>query len=480
MLPRSLSWALAASFTAALAAAPTLAAPATVAPPPRRAVLVSIDGMSPSAYLDPDSRGLRVPNLRRLAAEGAYATAVTGVLPTNTYPTHATLVTGVPPRLHGVAGNRIFDPLFRSNFAWFWYAREIRTPTLLSAARAAGLRSASIVWPVTVGAPADLLVPEFWRTGSQHPHDLELARALSTPGFLDRVEAALGRPLDYWWSDAERTELALAAARELRPELLLLHYAEHDKYLHEDGVGSARAHAALERIDAELGRLRAEYERLGLEDPEGGTLWAIVSDHGFLPTTTELRPNTLLRDAGLIELDEKGEKVVSWRAFFWTHGGTALLKLADPADAATLERVRALFAAKAAEPGSGIRRLLDAGTIAALGADAADTPFGLDAENGSYFQATVTGGWTAPAIDAAGHGFAPDRPEMHASLILAGPGVRGLPVGADLGTVPMTAIAPTVAAWLGLELDPRAAAPLDLLEPGPAPADSALELAPAP
>jgi hypothetical protein len=454
MLLRSVPWALAGVF---------VCAPAFAAEPPvpRRAVVVSIDGLSPSAYLDPDSRGLAVPNLRALAAGGAYASAVVGVLPTNTYPTHTTLLTGVPPALHGIAGNRIFDPLFTSNFAWYWYAREIRTPTLLAAARAAGLRSAAIAWPVTVGAPADLLVPEFWRTGSQHPHDLELARALATPGFLDRAEAALGRPLVYWWTDAERTELALAAARELRPELLLVHYAEHDKYLHQDGVGSESSRAALERIDAELGRLRAGWAALGLEE---GTLWAIVSDHGFLPTTTELRPNTLLRDAGLVDIDADG-KVTGWRAFFWTHGGTALLKLADPADAATLERVRALLAAKATEPGSRIRRLLDAGTIAALGADAADTPFGLDAESGSYFQATVTGGWTAPAIDAAGHGFAPDRPEMHAALILAGAGVSA----EDLGTVPITAIAATVARWLGLELDPRAAAPLDVAEPARVP-----------
>ena len=127
MTPRSLL---------ALCALPLLALPArpvfAVDSPQRRAVVVSIDGLSPSAYLDPDARGLAVPNLRRLAAEGAFARAVVGVLPTNTYPSHTTLVTGVPPRVHGILANRIFDPLETSNEAWFWYADEIRVPTLWS------------------------------------------------------------------------------------------------------------------------------------------------------------------------------------------------------------------------------------------------------------------------------------------------------------------------------------------------------------
>ncbi len=453
MLPTRTRRSLAASVLALLLAPlAAMAAPAPV----RRVVLVSIDGMRPSSYLDPDAHGLKVPVLRALAAGGAWARAVVGVLPTNTYPSHTTLSTGVPPRLHGILSNRIFDPSQSSNDAWYWYADQVKVPTLATAMHAAGLSVASISWPVTIGLRVDDLFPEFWRTGSSNPADLELLRALSTPGLISGTEADLGRPLDYPITDADRTSLAIHALRTLRPRLLLLHIQEVDHFEHIDGIDSPPAKAAMERDDADLGRLRAALAELGLARE---TLFVVVSDHGFLPTRTYLHPNARLRDAGLLTLDEKG-KVKSWRAIFWTQGGSALLRLADPRDAATLERVRAIFAAEAARPDSGIDALLDAKQVEALGGDPERTPFALDAKPEFSFAFSPSGDWATPAIDVAGHGFAPTHPELAASLVLAGP---GLARHGDLGSVPMTAIAPTLARYLGVKLDPRAGAARDWL-----------------
>ncbi len=46
--------------------------------------------------------------------EGAYAEGVIGVLPTVTWPNHMTLITGVPPAVHGIYDNRVPDPEGRS------------------------------------------------------------------------------------------------------------------------------------------------------------------------------------------------------------------------------------------------------------------------------------------------------------------------------------------------------------------------------
>ena len=102
----------------------------------RHLVLVSIDGLMPSAYTRPDELGLTVPNLRRMAAAGAFARGVVGVLPSVTYPSHTTLITGVSPRVHGITSNKVVDPKGASNSAWRWYAREVRLPSLVDAARA--------------------------------------------------------------------------------------------------------------------------------------------------------------------------------------------------------------------------------------------------------------------------------------------------------------------------------------------------------
>jgi hypothetical protein len=69
----------------------------------------------------------------------------------------------------------------------------------------------------------------------------------------------------------------------------------------------------------------------------------------------------------------------------------------------------------------------------------------------------VVGGWSGPSASKGGHGFLPDREEMHAGLILSGPGFRGR---GDLGVVRMTQVAPTLARHIGVSLDPRADAPI--------------------
>ena len=61
-------------------------------------LLISVDGMRPDYVTQADQHRLRIPTLRRIMAQGAYAEGVQGVFPTVTYPSHTTLVTGVAPR----------------------------------------------------------------------------------------------------------------------------------------------------------------------------------------------------------------------------------------------------------------------------------------------------------------------------------------------------------------------------------------------
>ena len=58
-------------------------------------LMISVDGLRPDYVTAADARGAKVPNLRRFLKEGAFAEGVVGVVPTVTYPSHTTLVTGV-------------------------------------------------------------------------------------------------------------------------------------------------------------------------------------------------------------------------------------------------------------------------------------------------------------------------------------------------------------------------------------------------
>jgi len=89
------------------------------------------------------------------------------------------LLTGAAPARHGVGNNLTFDPSSINQVGWDWCAEDIKAPALWQAARQAGLATANVHWPVSVGAPADHNLPQVWRTG--HEDDRKLMRALATP-----------------------------------------------------------------------------------------------------------------------------------------------------------------------------------------------------------------------------------------------------------------------------------------------------------
>src|ERR1700688_986815 len=93
-------------------------------------VMISVDGMRPDYITEADAHGAKVPNLRRFLKEGAYAEGGVGVVPTVTYPSHTTLVTGVWASKHGILANATFDPLRQNQDGWYWYTEDTHVPTL--------------------------------------------------------------------------------------------------------------------------------------------------------------------------------------------------------------------------------------------------------------------------------------------------------------------------------------------------------------
>ena len=55
---------------------------------PRHVVMISIDGLRPEIYLEPERVGVTVPNLVKLREQGTSAERMTPVFPSVTYPGH--------------------------------------------------------------------------------------------------------------------------------------------------------------------------------------------------------------------------------------------------------------------------------------------------------------------------------------------------------------------------------------------------------
>jgi predicted AlkP superfamily pyrophosphatase or phosphodiesterase len=422
--------------------------PGVGAQQPPHVLLISIDGLLPSTYTQPAPPA--VPTLRKLAAEGSAADGVIGVLPTVTFPSHTTLITGVLPAAHGIIDNRIVDPEGLSRSAWFWYAKQVYAPTLIGAARAQNLVTAAVNWPVTIAADADYLVPEFER--SPHPEARHMMDALSTLGLLHAVEISRGRPLPWPLDDEARTDITRHILKTHRPQLTMLHLLSTDGAQHDYGPGSPEADEAAEGADRQVARILETLEESGLRR---NTVVAVVSDHGFLPYERVLHPNALFKQEGLLTADAAGT-ITKWQAYFHSSGGSGYVYLSD-GSAELRDKVGALLARLKANPEAGIENVWTAPELAKAGAHPG-AAFGLDVKNGWYTSAAHTTLVTTTDRVRGGHGYAPARRELHATLILNGPGVPRR----NLGVVRMTQIAPTLARLLGVSLSSNADTPLPL------------------
>jgi predicted AlkP superfamily pyrophosphatase or phosphodiesterase len=431
------------------------AAAAGGAPVLERVVIVSVDGLMPVSYTDPDGQGLRVPTLRQMVREGAHSADARSVFPSVTYPAHATIATGVDPGVHGITTNIAWDPREKNQEGWWWYAEDLKARPLWDAAAAAGLKTALVNWPCTVGARAEVLVPEYWRAGTAD--DVKLTRALATPGLLPAVAA---RFPDLWKkftppdiTDEATADIVVHVLETARPRLLLTHIWQTDDAQHAAGPGSPRARAAIENADRQLGRIVAAARAAG---PWERTAVVVVSDHGFTTAGTMFRPGVLLRDRGLVIVDDDSHPV-SWKATVVTNGGLAFFYLGDPADRATAEALRELFGALVGRLGSGVERLYSAEEVRARGGDRRAI-LAIGAARGFTFGTGYKGEAYGPPKSLGQHGYDPDRADMRVSLLIVGGRIAPQTIRGGA----LVDVAPTVAAWLGLALPQATGHPLAL------------------
>ncbi len=405
----------------------------------QRVVVISIDGFAAFYWDDPQAR---LPRLRRLAERGALASGMETVFPSTTWPTHVSMVTGVSPRSHGVVANHILnrdtrvaedltgDPIYDA-------PALLRAPTVYDLAHAAGLRTAAIDWPATRNATTlDFNLPFF---KDQRVFETQTARAV----WEELV--ALGYPMHRQgeWAllpkrfhkDEMVGRLAAHVARRHEPALLLLHFLCVDSLQHLHGPRSPEAYWALEYVDGLIGRFLDS-----LPDPAlDRTSVFVVSDHGFLPSRREIRPNVRLRKLG-------GQRLAR---FVMNHGAGALYRL--DADAAAVDQLAREIATMEGVSGMWTPADYDALGLPAPGDhhQVADVMF--EAAPGYSYGDAADGDEEHGAPKYLGtHGQRPLYGDNAAFFLAAGAGVRR---GMPLGAIRSRDVGPTVAATLGLRMD---------------------------
>jgi predicted AlkP superfamily pyrophosphatase or phosphodiesterase len=415
--------------------------------PTQHVVLISIDGFAAFHLDDP---AIDLPNIRALAAAGVRARSES-VFPSMTHPSHTTLITGVTPRDHGVVNNRVVDRRTGQRFHITNLPRResIKVATIFDAVAASGRRTAAFFWPETRddAAIADNIAEVFDGNGAADGGAVP-------PGLLDELRRA-GVPIDSFApfydnpfsqpaADIAMSQAAAHVLKVRKPALLALHLLAADKAQHDVGADHYLSRAALSAADYCVGLLRQAVADAGLADR---TTFVIVADHGFVTVREQVDLASVLDEPALA-----GK--VRWQASnHWYVWGELLPGFVAERDGAALERVLARAAST-----DGVARIVRPGEFAALGyPEYADNPY----VPGSYLIAGRID--TALALESArgssrrrpldepyhGHGYFPDHPSMHASLVLSGGGVAR---GARLDGVRNVDVAPTIASLLGVSL----------------------------
>jgi phosphonoacetate hydrolase len=243
--------------------------------PERPVVVVCVDGCEPD-YINQAIEAGVAPFLGSLNGRGTCLTADC-VVPSFTNPNNLSIVTGVPPSVHGICGNYFWD---RDAGAEVMMndAKYLRAGTILAAFAAAGAR-------VAVVTAKDKLRSLLGHKLDGICFSSETSDTVSraTHG-IDDVLSLVGLPVPSVYS-AALSEFVFAAGVKLmardRPDIMYLSTTDYVQHKAAPGTPSANDFYAM--MDRYLGQL----------DAQGATI-VITADHGMNAKTDAFgRPNII-------------------------------------------------------------------------------------------------------------------------------------------------------------------------------------------
>ncbi len=230
-------------------------------------VVVCVDGSEPG-YIESAVEHGRAPFLERMLKDGTNRLADC-VVPSFTNPNNLSIVTGVPPSVHGICGNYFYDPESGAE-VMMNDPRFLRAPTIFAAFQGAGARIAI----VTAKDKLRRLLGNGLRLGPGRAvcFSAEQADKASLPeNGIDGVLDFVGLPLPGVYS-AALSEFVFAAGVCLmerdRPDLMYLSTTDYIQHKHAPGDPVADDFYAM--MDRYLARL-----------DELGALIALTADHGM-------------------------------------------------------------------------------------------------------------------------------------------------------------------------------------------------------
>lgn len=398
-----------------------------------------------------------LPNFKKYLSRGARIKSVRSIYPTVTYPCHVTIATGCYPDRHGVTNNSVFLPGVLGG-PWQWFSDVVKVPDIFDAAKAAGLTTAAVFWPVTGGHKSiDCLIAEYWPQSPEDTVEAAALRAGTKPELLGIIRKNLGeneeviRARSHPAVDRFVIGCACDIIRRYAPDLIMVHPANIDAARHHSGIFGPKVDDSLRETDEFIGALFRAAEDAGVLDQTG---FALVSDHGQLDIRRVVALNVLLADHGFIKTDADGN-LLSWTAYCHSAGHSAQVYMRSPADLSEKSRLRALLCHLRDEGVYGISEVFETDEIRKKEHLSGDFSFVLEGDGYTSFSEAFTRplvrnfDFTDYRSGRATHGYLPSKGPQPA-FAAAGPAFRP---GALLESSGIVNLAPTLAKALGFSME---------------------------
>ncbi|CZR68274.1 related to Phosphonoacetate hydrolase [Phialocephala subalpina] len=231
--------------------------------PKKPTVVVCVDGFDPE-YLEEGIKDGVIPNMARFKEHGFHKTAKS-CMPSFTNPNNVSIITGMPPSVHGIAGNYYLDPETKEEHM-IVDDTLLRGTTILALLAKRGVRVAAI----TAKDKLRRILA----------HDLEGSICFSSEkagstnlkeNGIENVEAWIGRPAPLQYSGDLSLYVLDAGVKLLEERRADVMYLTLSDFIqHKYAPGSKEANELMADLDSRIGRLA-----------ELGALVAVTGDHGM-------------------------------------------------------------------------------------------------------------------------------------------------------------------------------------------------------
>ncbi|CAJ1180528.1 alkaline phosphatase family protein [Companilactobacillus crustorum] len=418
-------------------------------------VIISLDSLG---FRDINEHQAELPTLNKLVNGGTWVKEVKGIYPTLTYPSHTTIITGQYPSVHGIVNNTKIQPERRSP-DWFWYQKDVKSPTLYDLAHQKNLKTAAFLWPVTAGSKINYNLAEIFPNRIWTNQVLVSLKA-SSPLFIlemDKKYGKLRNGIHQPQLDDFITACAVDTIKHKKPNLTLLHLVDMDSMRHRYGVRSDDAMQALHRLDKHVAQIIQATKDAGTF---ADTNFVVLGDHYQINVDKMIHLNTLFAKRGWLTAKPDQTFKKNWTVMAKTCDGCTYIYTRNFGQ---LERLREIISGV-----EGVEKIYSAQEAAEFGADPKCTLM-VEAKAGYYF----TDESDRPSVvekvlpEMMGdsnryqgvHGYDPNKPGYKTTIVFNGPMIKQ---NHTVKSADLVDEAPTFAKLLGLQFpEPLAGKSID-------------------